>query len=218
MGQKLNEDGTPIEPETPPAGDPPAAPPEGDGISNQDLKSNPVFQKVTTELAQLRQEKADRDAQEQEAKDAAERKKLEDAGKYEEAIALRDAQLKEQADKHAKDILQRDLKLELINNNFTNKTFIKGAITSFDGEPDTIGDYVKELAALEENKIFINDGKAKRNPLPETPPAGGSVGAMSVEEARIKAKQSEDPKVKAAARKVLAAEFDRLYNEKNGLR
>jgi hypothetical protein len=197
--------------------EPPAAPPESGappaegGISNAELKSNPVFQKMASELGRLQKAEADRTAADTAAKQKAEQDALTAKGDFEAAMKLKDTQLADIQKNHAKELLERDLKLELSNTGFRNEMFVNGAVGSFTGESAGIADYVKELAAKEENKGFLGTATEKRGTLPEPNKPGSPTPTMSVDEARRLSKESEDPKVRQSARDVLKAEFDRTH-------
>ncbi|MCK5610763.1 hypothetical protein KAR91_53315 [Candidatus Pacearchaeota archaeon] len=184
----------------------PAAEPQVEPVSNAELKAHPAFQKVTGELAQLRQEKADRVAKEDADKVEAERAKLVAAGDYESALKLRDDNIEQMKTDHAKDLLQRDIESGLMKVGFNNDIFLRDAVRQFDGDSAGVAEYVKELAAKDENKMFM--GNEPRTTLPETVPGGKPTVSMSVEEARQLSKSSDDPAIRQKARLVLKADFD----------
>ena len=195
-------------PEPTPA--PEATPGEVTQISNAELKANPVFQKVTSELAQLRQEKAEREQAEQAAKDKAEADALKAQGKFEEAEQIWKDKFEAQEKKHSKDILERDLKQSLTDVGFHNSTFLSGAISGYSGDSAGIAEYVKGLAEDEGNKMFLDAGR-QRQTLPEPPKTPKAGGTMTIEDAMRLSKESKDPEIRSQARKVKGA-----YIEKHG--
>ena len=178
-------------------------------LSNADVKSHPVFQKVASELAEYRQREADKKAADEKAKIDAERQKLEAEGKYEDAIKMRDKQIEELQASHKKELLQRDLKAELYKS-FDNEIFVNGAIGGYQGDSDGVADYVNGLLENEQNKVFMRSQQGQpRETLPEPQGSGSGGSQMSVDDAKRLSKETNDPKVKQQAWKVLEDYYDK---------
>lgn len=133
--------------------------------SNRDVKDSPLFQKLTAELSSFKQREAERQEADKSAQSKAEQEKLEAAGRYEEALALKQKEFENLQAKHQKEVLKRDLKTELIQKGFNNEIFMKGAMAAFEGDSDSVADYVNELASADSNKMFLTDSN-KRTVLP----------------------------------------------------
>ena len=176
-------------------------------LTNGQIKASPLFQNVTSELAALRAEKADREADEEAANAKAEQDSLAAKGDFESALKIKDEQLKTQQEEFGAELLQRDLRLELSNAGFKHQMFVKGAVADFTGTADDVSDYVGKLAADDANKMFLSAAQ-QRQTLPETPRAPGAAASMTLEEARRVAKESTNQDVRHQARMVIKASYD----------
>jgi hypothetical protein len=187
----------------------PAAPAaQAQELSNSDVRGHALFQKLTSEVAEMRAEIKKRDDAEQAAKTAAEEAKLLEEKNFTELLASKEegykkelASLKQQIGDKEKLITERDLKIALTGKGFQNETFLNGAIAGYDSE--THGDFAKyaeTLAADEMNAAFLN--QIQRGPkvpdvhAPNTP-------TIKLTPAELQAQlKSDDPKKRAEARKV----------------
>jgi len=175
--------------------------------SNNDVKSSPLFQKLASELAEIKRADAERLQLEQAAKKEAETKQLEAQGKYEEALKMREQEIENIKSQHQKEITQRDLKNELLTAGFTNQVFIKGAIAEY--EEGDISEYARQLASDESNKPFLGAIKQVF-----TPPSGGNVNGVSSVTIKTaddynRAKTSADPNIRKQARDYGADYFNK---------
>jgi hypothetical protein len=207
MADNNNPAGTP-EGTGQPTGEPEGTPTST--VSNSDVKNSELFKKVTgemhSELEQLRADKAQREKADADRKAEEERKALEAKGDFETALKLEQEKIAKLEDNYKKQLLERDVKNELLTVGINNDIFIKGAIASYTEETGSISDFAKKLA--EENKHLIN-GANSRNTMPEPPkPGAGNGGAMTIDEAKSQ-KNSSDPKVASAARAVIGEYYDK---------
>lgn len=169
--------------------------------SNRDVKDSALFQKVTAELLELKQRDAERLEADKSARAKAEQDRLESEGKYKEALELREKEFENLKAQHQKDVLQRDLKTELIRKGFNNEIFMNGAMAAFSGDADSVADYVSELAASDSNKMFLSSAP-QRNILPA---ANGVNASDSVVDGSklFELAKSKDSETKAKAQKAL---------------
>lgn len=187
----------------------PAEPTQPDDLSNSAIKNSPLFQKVTSQLAALQNEKNEREQKEADAASKAEQDALIAKGDFEKALSLRDETIKAMETRHAADIMQRDLKAELYNAGFKNETFVKGAIGSYDGAADGIGDFVSQLAGDESNAMFLGGAAPKREVLGGTSNISISGGAMSLEKLRqLATDKSSTPEKRSEARMALLEKIE----------
>lgn len=141
--------------------------------TNSDFKNTPAYQAMAKQIAEMKKAEEDRLAAEQSAAQEAQRKELEAKGEYEKLLAMQKQQIEQMQKEHFAEILKRDLKTALIQSGATNDMFIAGAIAGY--KEGDISEYVKSLAAAEQNKAFF--GSMERQPVP--PPGGGPVGGVN---------------------------------------
>lgn len=192
-------------------------------ISNADLKSHPVFQKLASKLANY--EKAEderRDAERRQAEEAEvkkrdeELKKLEEESRFKEALEMRERELEKVRNDARKQILGLKLENSLIGEGYKNPYFLKGVISGFDGDEAALQDYVQKITNDEANRIF-KESQAAGATIDEPglrPPSAGNVAqtstTMPVEKLRAM-EQSSDRNERMKARQIL-----KEYREKHG--
>ncbi len=161
-------------------------------LSNADVKASPLFQKLASELKEMRAADEARRIEDDAAKQAAEIKKLESEGKYSDAIKARDAELETVKQSHTKQLLEMSLTSEMIKAGFINDNFIKGALTQYNDE-QTISEYVEALTNDEGNKPFLAAAIGRqRHDAPGAPKITGKTGALTVQEIREMQRQDAD--------------------------
>lgn len=171
-------------------------------LTNADVKSDPLFKKVTGELAELKSQIAAEKAEQTKAQEAAEMERLKESGKYEEAIKLHADRLERMESQHKADLLKRDLTIELVNAEAKNKVFLQGAIAAYDGETD-IAEYVQSLKNSDENKPFFGGMEQSRQTQP-APKGVAPSGNADLTWQQVKAmEQSDDPKQRAKASDII---------------
>ena len=180
------------------------------GATEDRFKDDPKYQAMASQLAKFQKAESDRKEADAKAAKDAELSKLEAAQDYE---AVKKVHAEEKATleaKFAKDILERDLGLEMATAGFKSKLFIKGAILDYDPDTHTSpAEYVKGLVADESNKPFLSEGKPNVPPGPGKP--GFSAGdPMNLE--KYRAMQNGDEKERRAASKYSSDYFDK-HNE-----
>ena len=98
-------------------------------------------------------------------------------------------------------MLAMNLKTELMAAGFNNRVFMQGAISTYDGDMDKIGEYVAELKADESNAAFL--GQTQAQPAP-SPPNMPSVTRSNVSDKQIVAlEKSSNPEDRQKAREYL---------------
>ena len=180
------------------------------GPTTDRFKDDPTYKAMASQLADLQREKQERVEAEEKARKEAEIKDLESKGEYEKAIKARDEEIERVKSQHAKDILERDLKNELLKTGFTNDKFVRGAIADYSADSDgDLASYVQALASDESNKPFLTSGDSRTvHAAPgRTPVAGGSIGWDQVK-ADL---ESPDRQTRIAARAKITA-----HREKTG--
>jgi hypothetical protein len=176
--------------------------------SNNDWKNDSRTLSITSQLAKYQKAEADRKEAEANAQKQAEMEKAKAEGRWKDAEKMHAEALKSLEEQFAAKILERDLGLEMAKAGFSNKKFVKGAISDYNPEEHTSPeDYVKALMADEENKPFLSTGKPNVPAAPGKPGFGGGE-PMNKEKYRAMQK-SDDPKERAAAQKYVADYFDK---------
>jgi hypothetical protein len=172
------------------------------------VKNHPLFQKMASELAEIRNERKERKEAEDRAAREAERKKMIEEGRQEEALALRDKELEDLKTSHARELGQLNVENKLYAEGFRNRKFLSWAKDDYDGVSD-VDDYVATLKADPENAIFMGTPAAPPKP---TPPGKPSIsgGAMTLDQMR-QMEASTDPSVKKQVR-----EFKKQYFDEHG--
>lgn len=197
--------GEPTPPE-PPA--PQAEPAEPGSLTNNDVKNNELFKKVTAELAaakKILQDKADAEAK---AIADAELEKAKAAGDYEALLEKRDAEAAEKEAKYNAKVNSLTLKYELSAAGFEKRGI---DLLTIEYNPETHGtveEYAKLVAEDESNKKFMASGP-KAPPEPPGKPGAPSTG-MNLE-MMYKFEGSSDPAIQQQVR-----DFKRAYWDKNG--
>lgn len=194
----MSEENTEPTPTETPAPDETAEP-----ISNRDIKSNPVFQKLTAELSQYKQREAEREQQKADSIAKAEQEALIAKGDFEAALKMRDEQLASEKTKFESELLKRDLKAELYNAGFKNDMFVNGAIGTYNGDSDGVKDFVAQLASDESNAALLGAVAPKREVLDPSGKLSISSGSMSEEKIRQIAKTGATPEIRSEARMAL---------------
>jgi len=190
---------------------PPATPPEpvpAPEVSNREVKDSPLFQKMAADLAASNKREADRVAAEQSAASEAERKKLVEEGRMEEALKLKDTQISDMQATHAKEMANLNIESLLYAAGFRNRNFLTGAKGGFDHETMDAKEYVAQCVADPENAVFLGS-----TPTPPPAPPGKPVvngAGMTLDQMKL-AQTSTDPAVIATVR-----QFKRNYFDKHG--
>ena len=182
------------------------------GPSNADIKASDLFQKVTGELAELQREKAERKAAEADAASKAETERLEKEGNWKEAKAKYEADALAKDERHAKELLSRDLKSDLHLANFKNAKFVKGAIADYDPKTSgTVAEYVASLVADTENAPFMKGATDANGNKIDPPPKVNVSGSQNANWDQVKADANGTDRTKRIeARKLVTA-----YREAN---
>lgn len=177
-------------------------------LTNADVKSDPLFKKVTGELAELKSQIAAEKAEQTKAQEASEMERLKEAGKYEEAIKLNADRLERMEAQHKADLLKRDLTTELIKAGAKNDMFLKGVIADYDGETD-IAEYVQSLTSSDDHKLFFGSLEQSRQTQP-APKGVAPNGNADLTWQQVKAmEQSDDPKQRAKASDIILLHLKR---------
>ena len=179
-------------------------PPKPESLSNADLKAHPWVKEITSELAELRKEKAERERIAQEA----EQKKLKEQGDFDKALQIeKDRTAIAQADALAARI---DAALTRKGANVTD-AFVKVAINEFDAEKykTDFDAFAEELSKNEAYAPFFaklegEGGEPKPNPPGRTGVSIASGNAMTNEQLR-KLETSDNPEDRKKAREYLSA-------------
>jgi hypothetical protein len=171
--------------------------------TNADFKNTPAYQAMARQIADYQREKKEREEAEAKAKQEAEQKALEAKGEYEKALELQKRQFEDMQNKHASELLKRDLKAALFQAGATNSIFVDGAISAYrDGD---ISEYVKSLQSDEGNRPFFGQQKTVI-----TPPGTPNLNSASFTKEQLKQmEQSSDREIRLKA----IAYKERLYNE-----
>lgn len=174
---------------------------EKPAISNSDVKNHELFVKLTKQLADYqRKEKAEKENAEKAARDA-ELKKAEEEQNWKKLIEMREQELEQTKAQHAKELLDMQLKAA-ISADFNNPVFVKGAMASFDGDMDSISEYVESLKADPINAGFLKS--AMSAPNAPNPPSTPTVTGGKLSEAKLVAmEKSSNPAERAKAREYL---------------
>ena len=182
-----------------------------DDLSNADVKSNPLFLKVTKELAELRRAEEERAAaQDREQRDAA-LKLAQEEKRYEDALKLH----REDADRELSELRNKalfaEIKATLLSKGAkASDGFYKVAMAEYDPEKhtslDALADYLKTSEMY--SQFFVSNQRA-----PLVPPSGQPVSsAMNANWDEVKTwETSNDKTLRAKARTLL-----REYREQNG--
>lgn len=169
-------------------------------LSNNDVKSHPLFQKLTEQLSEFQRKEQERAAAEEKAAREAELKKAEEEGKWQDIVKMREQEIENLRASYAKDMLERDLKTELVRAGFSNDVFLKGAIGSYSGDPEGVTEYVEQLKADAGNAVFLNQAQQAANSTP-APPSTPTITGTKLSDAKIVAmEKSSDPAERAQAR------------------
>lgn len=196
----MSEENTVVETET----ETPAGP------DNNAIKNSPLFQKLAAEKAALEKAEQDRLAASAEAASKAEQAKLIEQGKFEESLALKNAELESIKDKHARELREIQIKNRLYKAGFGNDTFINGAVLGYNPEDGDIDSYVSAIEGDESNNPFKTAQVFKPNP-----PNGTHVSNVSVTTSHEDLKQlskSDSAEVRAQARAQLRKNFEKTLS------
>ena len=180
---------------TPPTTEPttePAAEPKTDDES-------PGKKQMAAEINRLRSELADRDAKAKDAADEAERKKLEEQGKWQELADKAKAELELERTKHAAEKRRLTLEAKLTG---LNPLALRGAIADCPQDAD-IDAYVADIK--NKYKSLFEGVAAFSRGTPQGMPSHGSGTDKSLED-RLKYEDPKDPTGAAAIRAKARAE------------
>lgn len=190
---------------------PEVQPEETRTLTNADVKSDPLFQKVAGELSELKSQIAAEKEAQAKAQEAAELKRMQEAGEYEKAIKLHAEKLERMEAQHKADLLRRDLTTELVKAGAKNEVFLKGAISSYDGETD-IAEYVQSLVNSEDHKQFFGQLEQSRQTQP-APRGATPNGSANRTWEQVKAMEaSPDPKQRLEAANIIG-EYMRTHGK-----
>lgn len=170
-------------------------------LSNRDVKSHPLFQKLATDYSAAAKRLEALEA----AENARQAKAAEDAKDYEKAAQLKaDAAVAEARRaweaEQSKANKFSEAKFQLVKSGFKNEKFIKGLLADFDPEKQNPEEFAKAAASDKENALFLDSITGKKpasNPDPQHPPAGRQ-GRLTDEEIE-NLKKSSKPEERAAA-------------------
>lgn len=175
--------------------------PETRELTNHDVKSDPLFQKVAGELSALKAQIAEAQQAEQAAKEQAELEQAKKAGEFEKVLEMNARKLEQMEAQHRAELLKRDLTTELVKAGARNEVFLKGAIAAYDGESD-ISEYVRALTESDDHKPFFGQLEQSRQTKQE--PRGVAPSGNASSWAQIRAmEKSDDPKQRAEAGRLI---------------
>jgi hypothetical protein len=167
-------------------------------ISNSDVKAHPLFQSVTSQMADLKKRLESFESAENDRRTKA----LEDEQQYEEAAKLRAEQAVEAArsewesERNKADAMSK-AELELVRLGFSNKAFVKGLLADFDPSTMNADDFAKSAYDNDDNKPFLTGAQKQPRPKGDTPPPpNSSMKRLSPEQLRTlqNSDKSEDRK------------------------
>jgi hypothetical protein len=176
-------------------------------MTNNDVKEDPLFKKVKSELGALKAQVADEQKKQQEEQAAAEIERVKQTGQFDEALKKHALKLEQMEASHKAELLRRDLTTELIRAGAQNEVFIRGAVSSYNGEAD-IAEYVDSLASNEQHSIFFGKTESPRQTVRSPSKVTPTGGVVNWEQVRSMEK-SEDPTKKSEARQLLTDYFVR---------
>lgn len=187
-------------------------------VSNSELKSHPVFQKLTSRLAAFERAEQERRQQEESAAAAAAReqeeaqmKALEEENRFKEIIALKDKTLESVHAEHQRELNHLMLKNELMRAGFKNDYFLDGAIGRFKGTKEDIPSYLETVLSDEGNKAYLAAQNPEQSHVPPSTPGVANANAIVPVETLKAWEQSDDRDLRNKARIEL-----RKYREKHG--
>lgn len=183
------------------------------GLSNSDVKSHPLFKKLTSQLSEMNSKFEQRETAEKAEKTAAEQAKLLEEKNFTELLTVKENEFKaklaelEQANaEKEKLITKKDLTIALTGKGFQNETFLDGAVARYNAEKH--GDftaYADALASDESNAALLNAAVAKSKVpdvrVPTTPTA-----TMTPKELKAML-HHKDLEKRAAAREIVSANW-----------
>lgn len=143
-------------------------------VTRDQVVNSKWFQGVTSESAKVKAELAElKDMLAKKAEDE-QRKELEAKGQYETIIQQRDAQIAELTAKHAAQMTRMQLTSELTRNGLVNQLALDGAVASYSGDAEGIGEYV-QILMKEHSSLFQAPGMPPAdNPAQGSRSSGGS--------------------------------------------
>lgn len=170
-------------------------------LSNGEVKSHPLFQKLTEQLSEYQRKEQEARENEERSRKEAELKKAEEEQNWKKLIELREQELEQTKSHYEKKFL--DMQLEnAISKEFNNSVFIKGAMAGFTGSPDDIAEYVASLREMPENAVFLNTQQTQPN-IPSPPNTPKVTGGVINEGKVLAMEKSSDPQERAKARQYL---------------
>jgi len=190
-------------------------PDNGEKMSNPDVKTHPLFLKMTSQVAELNKKIEERDAADKESKTKADQSKLLEEKNFTELLASKESEFKaklttleQQLTEKDQQITKKDLKIALTGKGFANETFLNGAVAGYDLE--THGDFAKyaeTLAADEANAAFLNSMQTPRKGRPNANVPNPPTVTLTPAELNAQLK-SDDPKKRAEARKIAMTNWE----------
>lgn len=173
-------------------------------LSNADVKSSPLFQKLANKLAEFQRKEEERTAAEAQAAADAEAKRLADAGRLEEVQELHKKQLEDLQGQHAKKLLSMSVESELVKAGFSNTKFLAGSVLQYNAEEDgSPEEYAKKLAEDDANKALLAGTNRQVLTPPQKQPVSGSKGSYTVDQIRAMQK-SDNPEDRQKVRTYLS--------------
>jgi hypothetical protein len=142
------------------------------------IREHKAFKAVAKQKAELEARLAQIESDIKRKADEEERKKLEEQGQYRELLSKRDAEVDALRKQYESDNLKRDLRDALREAGASNSIFMRGAMASYEGGPEGIGEYVQSLKSIEMNAPFFGVQQVAQ-PIGQAPPAHGQASTRS---------------------------------------
>lgn len=187
-------------------------------LSNSELKSHPVFQKLAAKLSayeraesERHKEETERQAQKEREKQEAELAALAEQSRFKEIIELKDKTLDELQSKHERELNNLILKNELVRAGFKNDYFLDGVASRFTGKKDDIASFVETVLSDEQNKAYIAAQSSEPSYTPPSTPSTANANVTVPVETLKAWEKSDDRALRTKAREEL-----RKFREKHG--
>lgn len=187
-------------------------------LSNSELKSHPVFQKLTAKLSSYERAEQERREQEEAAaatkareQQEAEMRALEEQNKFKEIVSLKDKTIEQMRAEHQRELNHLVLKNELVRAGFKNDYFLDGVIGRFKGAKDDIQGYLETVLSDEQNKAYLSVQNSEQSYSPPSTPGVANANATIPVETLKAWENSSEKELRNKARTEL-----RKYREKHG--
>lgn len=185
---------------------------QADDLRNADIKSHPLFVKMTKQLSALQQAEAERQAAADKAKREAKIAEAQAKGEFEKALQLKDEEYTRELSVLKAQVLKKDLTTELLGVGFTARA-AKFLATEYDAEKHESPEaFARACVEDEGNAQFLSaPASDPRKPSPpNASPVSGTTGKINWEEVRAW-ETGDDPEKKKKARELL-----RKFREETG--